>query len=181
MPSMPEVIAKPPILKNLDALSQNATKLKALRSDLESSIKDVATVGSEHGILKTVDEVLHIRNDWCFAWWPQAQPVEPILRKGLITAIDVAIREPGAESDRAEPLPLDGYWVCHPGHPIQHTAQETPGTEGVEVSVTWNARQVTIIFHTPETPYGDDTLTGKELIYVAKRDRTTGQIIVTRP
>ena len=180
--SMPEVIAKAPTLKRLDALSKQVGKLKPFLDDLLTSPEELPIIAYKHKVATTADEVSHLRNDWFFAWWPDDQPVEPIVRAGLITAIEVCLREPGAKADRAKPLPIDSYWVCHPA-PSENAAGGEYKTESppVEVSVTWSDQQVTMIIYTPEPPYMEDVLTGKEPIIVVKRDPKTGKIERVRP
>ncbi len=125
--------------------------------------------------LLTLQEADHIRRHWFNdpngdgsndlngpGWWRgDLQPIEPLIRHGLITAIEVAVREPGAAVDRNPPLPIVFYWMCHAGHPYH----PTPNPEDVaEVAVTWSDFQVTVVIHTPD-PGTDDPLTGTEPIY----------------
>ena len=139
-------------------------------------------IGYKHKLLTTPAEVSHLRDEWFFAWWPLAQPVEPIVREGVITAIEVAFREPDASSDRPTPLPIDSYWVCHPGHsPDEASGDMEAGRGAVEVSVSWSAQQVTMLIHTPDSPYEEHILTGQEPIYVVKRNAKSGKIERVRP
>ena len=62
-------------------------------------------------------------------FWPGLQPIYPILRRGLVKALEVA---------RDARLPLDSYW-------------SSGGTE-VQVYVTKSPQQVTRIILTPPTP-----------------------------
>jgi hypothetical protein len=72
-------------------------------------------------------------------WWREHQPIEPIVRQGLITAIDVATRDPDAVEQRPEPLDVDSY----------HIYGERDHFESL---VTWTDKQVTRIVLTPPHP-----------------------------
>jgi len=68
-------------------------------------------------------------NDGVTGFWPWLQPIYPILKAGLIKAVEAAI---------ATRLPLDSYWSSS-GHQV-------------EVFVTQSPHQVTRIIVTPWTP-----------------------------
>jgi hypothetical protein len=72
-------------------------------------------------------------------WWREHQPIEPIVRQGLITAIDVATRDPETGAERPEPLAVDSY----------HIYGERNHFESL---VTWTDKQVTRIVLTPPHP-----------------------------
>jgi hypothetical protein len=201
---MPEVMSKGPMLRKLDARYTNQTletlqeRLKTLKSLPPYPAGNIATYKPAGGSLSK-SEIRHIRTHWFNDphgdgsndpqgpgyWKGDIQPIEPIIRQGLITAIDVAIHDPNTPEGtyRKTPLPIDFYWMCHPGH-SPHAAGSQPGTgqytvaaagtgpgaseHAVEVTISWNDRQVTVIIHTPDPPAGDP-LTGTESIYVVKR------------
>jgi hypothetical protein len=62
-----------------------------------------------------------------YGYWQAYQPIEPIIRQGLIEAIDLARH-----------LPIDSYWFN--------------GAETVEVYLTRSPQQVTRITATPPSP-----------------------------
>jgi len=157
MPTMPEVLAKGPILINLDTVLANPNKRAALKVALGNTAVDLATIARQHEIAKTDEEEQHLRDDWFGAgdaggkWWPQAQqrkPVAQIVRSALLAAIQ--------RSEESGGLPIDCYWVCDPGHGEHdhNSAAQTPEPEEefVEVTTSWNERQVTFIIFTPHPP-----------------------------
>jgi len=181
---MPALMAKGPILKRLDKLLNSAKRNQAL-NDLENSFADLVNLGSDQTtygadrVLTKQPWVSHLRDEWFKAWWPHAQPVEPIIRQGLITALKVALAKPNTPRIGQQPLPIDSYWVCHPGHPSHPTAPgQLADGHPVEVSISWSSQQVTLIIHTPEPPYPNNyNLTDYENILVVKREQT-GQIVI---
>lgn len=206
---MPEGMSKGAILKKLDAryavpAGSNPATIKAqlqgrlagLRGLTPYPFESFATLGQTNGAL-TRNEADHIRLHWFNetvttaggvtlsgqGWWKDIQPIEPIIREGLIAAIEVAIRNPDTSppADRPIPLPIVFFWMCHPGHSPSDTY--TPGVEdAVEVDVSWGDYQVTVVIHTPDTP--PDTGPGPtepEPIYVVKRDKQSGNLVRKRP
>lgn len=201
---MPEGMSKGAILKKLDTryavppttkpqLQARLASLKppALKSYPFGSFVTLALAG---GVLNA-DEADHIRAHWFNetvttaggvtltgqGWWKSIQPIEPIIREGLIAAIEVALRDPDAGADRPIPLPIVFLWMCHAGHSLGATP--TPSAdEAVEVDVSWSPYQVTLVIHTPDPP--PDTGPGPtdpEPIYVVKRDSHTGNLVRVRP
>ena len=97
-------------------------------------------------------------------WWREKQPIEPIMRQGLITAIDVATRDPDDPdpgSKRAKALPIDSYWIYS-------------GYNQFEVIVSWSDYQVTRMILTPPAPedakLDEREKTGKARIQVVRRE-----------
>jgi hypothetical protein len=76
------------------------------------------------------DAASHFGDDWLGSWWPQAQPIEPILRRGLIEAMKKGL---------AARLPLSALW-------IQATDSE------FEIGISQSATQITLLFITPPAP-----------------------------
>jgi hypothetical protein len=76
------------------------------------------------------DAASHFGDDWLGSWWPQAQPIEPILRRGLIEAMKKGL---------AARLPLCALW-------IQATDSE------FEIGISQSATQITLLFITPPAP-----------------------------
>jgi hypothetical protein len=72
-------------------------------------------------------------------WWREQQPIEPIVRQGLITAIDVATYDPDSGEQRPEPLDVDSYHIYG-------------DRDYFESIVTWTDKQVTRILLTPPHP-----------------------------
>ncbi|HJY84516.1 MAG TPA: hypothetical protein VKK81_25975 [Candidatus Binatia bacterium] len=140
MAAMPEVIAKGPILKRLEARYRDRVKLQERITALKESPDDLPTLGRQRGVL-TEAEAEHLRRDWFSrdGWWPDAYPIEPILRYGLIAALEEAMKRS---------LPVDAYWVCSSPH------------DSFQVDITWSEQQLTVIFNSPPVPaaYRDDPL-----------------------
>jgi hypothetical protein len=197
---MPELLSKGDVFEKLDKRYKNVSiddlkaRLKALQ-DLppypEGNIATFGETGAQRSGALTPADAQHIRAHWFNdpdgkasndpngpGWWRgDLQPIEPIIRQGLITAIDTAINDYNQDPpvERKQPLPIVFYWMCHAGHP-QHEVPDP--TDTVEVAVSWSDQQVTFIIHTPDpttTPahrhelVDDPRLTGKEPIFVIKR------------
>jgi hypothetical protein len=192
MPGMPEIMAKGPILKKLDDYFQKLT-LGELKEQLETlqrlgpypedSIvafgQGLVVPGSKLEPVLTEGDANHIRNHWFNengrGWWKEIQPIESIIRQGLISALTVAIYHPETihysderKLQRQLPLPIVFYWQCHTGHSESWATSEPSAYDAVEVSVSWSEHQVTLIIHTPDPPTRD-RLTGTEPIFVIKR------------
>ncbi len=73
----------------------------------------------------------HFTQDWLTDWWPEAQPVGPILVQGLIEAITQA---------QAASLPMNFLWVT------------AASQDQFEVGISASAVQVTVLFLTPLPP-----------------------------
>jgi hypothetical protein len=156
-------IMKGPIHQAVDAIV-NSGERDTFLADLQSA----ATANDYLDILKknhVKEYYLHYLRRWWYpeadtpttppvprvpgldGFWPWLQPIYPILRRGLVKALEVA---------RDFNLPLDSYW-------------SSGGTE-VQVFVTRSPRQVTRIILTPPTPpptepHGKDN----KLIWVVRR------------
>ena len=99
----------------------------------------------------------HFNDDWLQNWWPQAQPIEPILRTGLIRAIRLGM---------AAQLPLSALWV--------HSTDDT-----FEISISQSAAQVTLLILTPPPPGGGgEPPETSGTTMVLRRD---GQVVVDPP
>ncbi|MEW6297011.1 MAG: hypothetical protein AB1671_04635 [Thermodesulfobacteriota bacterium] len=65
-------------------------------------------------------------------WWPRLQPTEPVIRWGLIKALEKA-------RETSPPRSIQFLWTCD--------------GEKFEVGVSWTAAQVTCCIYSPPTPY----------------------------
>jgi hypothetical protein len=86
------------------------------------------------------EERAHIGLHWFDAyksWWPKHQPVDVIVRLGMIQAIEL-VTSPGAESGGRR---VDCYWLN--------------GIDGVQLTSLLSPSQVTVILMTPEIPFSD--------------------------
>lgn len=142
MPAMPEQIAKAPFLRRIDFASRNraAYDLNQLSKDLDPQAgNNLVDVGKNYGWIRAGAEELHFRNDWFNetgqGWWQQAQPIEPIIRTGLLKVVELF-----EQYDK----PIDSWWQCL-----------TPTTSGtVSVFTMVSDRQITVLFNTPAPPSG---------------------------
>lgn len=96
----------------------------------------------------------HFNDDWLNedeknTWWPNAQPVAPVLIKGYITAIKIAQGAAGTPRAGQGPLDIESLWVCTP--PKDQDAG-TEQTGRVHVGITWSAKLVVVIIYTPRLP-----------------------------
>jgi hypothetical protein len=116
------------------------------------------------------DQALYLRNTWynqdpATGWWPEHQPIQPIIRQGLIRALEVAMQNP--DTGERRDLPLDSYWIIGRG-------------DQFEAVVTWSNYQVTRLLITPPSPRPRalNPLPAESSIYVIRRGRdvvTVGQ------
>ena len=156
---MPGNIAKGPLLIRMDKFFEVENRGAAAQflEDLQNSSDDLVTLDRKYNIIRTDEEEAHLRAHWFGSWWPDLQPVEPIVRHGISTALQVAMYDPDTWERRD--LPIDSHWIC--------TSRE----DIFELYVTWNARQVTLIYNSPPLPHTDyDPPIGKkERIKIVKR------------
>jgi hypothetical protein len=161
MPGMPDIVVQGPVLHRIAKLFQirgQVPDLKKLLAELIAG-RNLADLAVEHKLLKTKFEEHHVRTDWLdetgVGWWRTMQPIEPILRDGLIKAAELALRHD---------LPATAYWIC-----------AGPGHMGVAVGVSpW---QVTITFITPP-PEGPDpsNLVEDPMVWLTHRSHQTGKV-----
>ncbi len=87
------------------------------------------------------EERAHIERHWFDAyrsWWPKHQPVDAIVRHGMLQAIDL-VTSPGAADSGGRRV--DCYWLN--------------GHDGVQLTCLLSPSQVTVILMTPEIPFSD--------------------------
>jgi hypothetical protein len=118
----------------------------------------------------SAQERAHIGLHWFDAyksWWPKHQPVDVIVRLGMIQAIEL-VSLAGAEGGERR---LDCYWM-NGFHQVQLTSLVSPA-------------QVTVILFTPEIPFSDHVPANfegsaeREPIFTARhRSRGPGEIQV---
>ena len=110
MPQMPTRIAKTNILRNLEVKwnADPAQAAKALKDLLTNANLGLHSVYEKFmGLSPTHPDVKHLRDDWFDeqnGWWKPYQPIDPIIRQGLIEACDLSLEEKGR--------PIDCYWIC---------------------------------------------------------------------
>ena len=127
-------IIKPPVLKRLDELSKNLLLveplLKSLKAEMQRSLVDI---GVQHKCVDAgSDEAKCLRQRWFDheqGWWKELPPSEPVVRRGLIRALELITEHK---------LPLDCYWIL--------------GADQVKVVVGKSEHQVTVLFLSPMVP-----------------------------
>ena len=160
MGGMPETITKGKILARIDEVSQDGARLKEFLNDLRTSNSDLVTILVRQRVVLPKREETHMREYWFGSWWPNTR-AERIVREGLVTAFARAF----SEGSGGKPLPLDCYWICREDKTVQ-------------VSISWNDRQVVLLIFTPMPPE-KGVATTEENIEIAKLD-PTGSIVVVR-
>lgn len=127
-------ICKPPVLQRLDAFSKNllATEpfLKALKTESGKSLVDIAV--AHRCIDDTAEQAGCLRRRWFdreTGWWKDLPPAEPVVRKSLIRAAELALEHK---------LPLDCYWVL--------------GADQIKVVLCKSDQQITVLFLSPAPP-----------------------------
>jgi hypothetical protein len=132
MPGRPprELIAKGAVHKKVDPLVNDTSdpkKREALLAALKDSSRDYVQILVELAGV-TEAEAAFLRRTWYNpnGWWPDHQPIEPIVRQGLIKSIELAMERH---------LPIDSYWVS--------------GSEQFQVIVACSPHQVTRLILTP--------------------------------
>jgi hypothetical protein len=105
----------------LAALQSTRDYLDILRND----------VGVSAGQIRYLHDTWY--NQGTGGWWPWLQPIQPIIRQGLIAAIDLASRNP--DTGAARNFPIDSYWI--------------PVGDQVETIVAVSPQQVTRLLLTP--------------------------------
>ena len=191
---MPEGMSKGTILKKLDNRYSDVTinTLMMRKAALQTPGVDLCTAvqnmkdNNGQSVL-TQKEIDHICDDWFnrkgTGWWKDIQPIEPILREGMIAAIDAALVDynQNPPAPRKDPLPIVFYWMCHPGHQPDEDQEAPSPYDAAEVDVSWSDHQVTVVFHTPDSPPDrGPSPTVDEPIFVVKRD-TKGGVVRVRP
>ncbi|MFL6238175.1 MAG: hypothetical protein ACJ735_01600 [Actinomycetes bacterium] len=99
------------------------------------------------------DAAEHLGSHWLAEWWPEQQPVEPILRQGLVEALTLAWRNE---------LPVQALMVTGDGR-------------GFQVAVVHGASQVTMIIMAPPPP--PETI-GRRSDRITLVRREGGEVIV---
>lgn len=130
---MPANVAKGPILKRIDELSNDKTRFQNAFTELQTN-PDLIFLGKKYDILKPdplgkPKEEDHVKKLWFQNWWLQHQPLAPVARAGLLKAMELSINES---------KPLDCYWVCAGTH--------------FELVTTLSEKQVTLLVLTPPPP-----------------------------
>jgi len=166
---MPGYVGKGVIFGKLDGLLNDTTRRTTFLNRIKA--KDAQGKWSEELIdvaanmlPLTQQEKKHVQEHWFDeygSWWPKEQPVDIVIRLGLIQAIGLATRTSAT-------LRFDTYWIC--------------GVEHVELVSCCSQGQLTLLFLSPTSPTSDQLpedfahSTQREEIYVVRhRSRGPGE------
>jgi hypothetical protein len=128
-------MSKGPVLDRLDRAASDTVLLAGMIDWLERYPQTpLVQMGREYGILTERWEARHLKRHAFRDWWPELQPIEPIVRAGILEALTQC---------RHHRLPLDSYWLCTGGP--------------VRCIIPSSAHQVTLLIATPPPP-GDGLL-----------------------
>ena len=153
MPIMPAKLVKGKIFEKIDdwvndpAATPAARAIIALNQLPNHPLLHVLTHLVPPINLTRVEEK-HLRDDWfdqVNGWWPALQPIEPIMKRGLIEALELVQLGGIGNTGR----PLDTYWMC------AGSEFEVYVTEGSTTLA--KSRQITMIVSTPPPPTGPVT------------------------
>jgi len=134
-PPLNEVFVSPGFLRALDRASVNRHEwpeegVQELFRILRKA-GTLAKVCARFGLFANEAEERHVREDWFGeggkGWWPK-EPMEALLRKGMIRAIELL---------REHDVPLASYWRIG------------KDTRRVQITFTISAHQVTLVISTP--------------------------------
>jgi hypothetical protein len=163
---MPGYVTKGTILAKLDDVLNGGkcdefyNRIKAKQGGAwKEKLLDVAV--SLLGL--TPQEAEHLEEHWFgteYSWWPRHQPIDLVLRYGLIHAIDLAEGRIPPGPPAGPRRTLDCYWVC--------------GIEDVNVISIVSKPIVTTLIVTPPPPVSDHLAfpsTGVESIFTTRHQR----------
>ncbi len=177
MPSQPEVIAKGSILRRLEAAFNNRPNRPPILAALQAGTPLLTiTSTAPHDLGLTAGERTHLQQDWLTNPNWLAQPADGVVRQALVTALLRAMNPATGAPPPGPPghqLDIDFYWMCWGTAP--------PGGKPLEVSISWNPRQVTVIFVTPEAPRRPGRTPNLEDIMVVKPDAAGAPQVVRVP
>lgn len=147
MPTMTRkrFFGKGPLLRAIDRLSESldfaAQQEILLILQGPPGEEGLAQLAGSLG-LASPQTVRHLEEDWFGSWWPECQPIEPILRAGIAQALHLALADPEAHQPREQPLAIHALWLS--------------GVDRVEVGISLSAGQVTLLLLTPPVPDADE-------------------------
>lgn len=138
-------VSKGSFMRKLDlVLNTKATREKFLdrfkAKDADGKWKESVLDITTEMLPLGVEERKHIARHWFDAyqsWWPKQQPVDIIVRLGMIQAIEL-VNQPGAD---VRGRLMDCYWMN--------------GFDHVHLTACLSPAQVTVILFTPGIPFSD--------------------------
>ena len=89
----------------------NSNQRQSFLTALQSTRDYLDILGHDTGVDPRY--IQNLRRTWynpgADGWWPWLQPIQPLVRQGLIAAIELASRDPDTGAVRN--LPIDSYWM----------------------------------------------------------------------
>lgn len=148
MPGLPDLLLKAPVFARLEALSRNTDlwKTQAARDLLNQVVIDLGDPSkslvdiAKKAWLYDYDSTTHFEEHWLNksgnGYWKKNQSdVEAVLRAGMRRACELFIAKNYA-------VPFEYFWVI----------SGDTSTSRWEMSISEGVNQVTVMFHTPQTP-----------------------------
>jgi hypothetical protein len=165
MGGMPGHISKGTIMRKIDntvnnLITHEPSRLSTFLGALGDPNSDYVQILLDYTSL-TQAEAAYLQKYWFNnnlkdpnVFWPDKQPIEPIVRQGLIKAIQLATEDPDTRTKRN--FAIDSYWICT-GHDF-------------ETEITLSGQQVNRIILSPHPAFDPrHNLTAKSRIWVVKK------------
>lgn len=171
MPGLPDLILKAPVFARLEALSRNQAfwqtqaaqdLLNALIADLDNPAKKIIDIVKAAGLYNT-NSTNHFEVHWLNStgqgyWFKMQTQVEAVLRAGMKRACEIFVANNYAK-------PFEYFWVI----------SGDQNSSRWEMSISEGANQVTVIFHTPQTPPVYPNTIANPKMTIARYDTGTGK------
>jgi len=103
-------ISKGPVHRRVDAYA-NSQQRQSFLTALQSTRDYLDILDRDAGL--DPRSIQNLRRTWysqdADGWWPWLQPIQPLIRQGLIETLELASRDPDTGATRN--LPIDSYWL----------------------------------------------------------------------
>ncbi len=129
MRTLPPLKTVTPLIQ-LDELFSGSQDFMSNYEQAVGSLQGDSNLGTLAGNRVSADLADHFRSHWLSEWWPELQPIDPMLRDGLIEAITVA---------QSASLPLSGLWIQTSDIKFETFVQRSPN-------------QITLLVISPPVP-----------------------------